>query len=34
VPTNPADFQRLMDALEADGGGVLHVLSSMDGDFA
>jgi hypothetical protein len=26
VPTNPADFQLLMDALEADGGGVLQVL--------
>ena len=34
VPTNPADFQRLMDALEADGGGILQVLSAMTGDFA
>jgi hypothetical protein len=34
VPTNPADFQHLMNALEADGGGVLQVLSSMSGEFA
>ncbi len=34
VPTNPADFQRLMDALEVDGGGDLYVLTTMSGDFA
>ena len=34
VPFNPVDFQRLMDALEADGGGVLQVMSAMGSDFA
>jgi hypothetical protein len=31
VPTNPADFHSLMDALEKDGGGTLTVLSAMGG---
>lgn len=35
VPTNPANFHQLMDALEKDGGGTLFVLPAMGGtDFA
>jgi hypothetical protein len=34
VPTNRAVFHLLMDALGEDGGGTLHVVSSMAGEFA
>jgi hypothetical protein len=34
VPVNGAEFHRLMDALEADGGGTLFVVDAMGAAFA